>query len=57
MEKLTSDLKGVAVYVDDILVSGTSEEDRLQNLKPCCSVCRTRDSGATSKSVSLPSSQ
>ena len=33
MEKLTSDLKGVAVYIDDILVSGTSEEDHLQNLK------------------------
>ena len=33
MEKLTSDLKGVAVYIDDILVSGTSEEDHPQNLK------------------------
>ena len=41
MEKLTSDLKGVAVYIDSILVSGTSEEDHLQNLKAllqhwCC---------------------
>ena len=33
MEKLTSDLKGVAVYIDDIVVSDTSEEDHLQNLK------------------------
>ena len=37
MEKLTSDIKGVAdaVYIDDILVNGTSEEDHLENLKAC----------------------
>ena len=33
MEKLTSDIKGVAVYIDDILVNGTSEENHLENLK------------------------
>jgi len=33
MEKLTSDLPGVAVYLDDILVSGKDAEDHLANLR------------------------
>ena len=33
MHMLTSDLKGVAVYMDDILVSGTTAAEHLQNLK------------------------
>ena len=33
MDMLTSDLKGVAVYMDDILVSGTTTAEPLQNLK------------------------
>ena len=33
MEQLTSDLKGVAVYLDDILVSGSSDEDHLKNFR------------------------
>ena len=33
MHMLTSDLKGVAVYMDDILVSGTMAVEHLQNLK------------------------
>jgi len=33
MDSLTSDLPGVAVYLDDILVSGASADEHLQNLK------------------------
>ena len=33
MEQLTSDLKGVAVYLDDILVSGKDAQEYLQNLR------------------------
>ena len=33
MNQLTSDLPGVAVYLDDILVSGSTAEDYLNNLK------------------------
>jgi transposase InsO family protein len=33
MEQLTSDLHGVAVYMDDILVSGKDPEDHLRNLR------------------------
>ena len=33
MDSLTSDLPGVAVYLDDILVGGASEDEHLQNLK------------------------
>ena len=33
MFQLTNDLKGVAVYLDDILVSGATAEDHLQNLR------------------------
>ena len=32
MAQLTSDLKGVAVYLDEILVSGKNAEDHLENL-------------------------
>ena len=32
MDQLTSDLRGVAVYIDDILVSGTTASEHLQNL-------------------------
>ena len=33
MEQLTTDLKGVAVYLDDILVSGDNAQDHLENLR------------------------
>ena len=33
MTQLTSDLKGVAVYLDGILVSGKNAEDNLENLR------------------------
>ena len=33
MDQLTSDLPGVAVYLDDILVSGRNAEEHLQNLR------------------------
>ena len=33
MGELTSDLPGVAVYLDDILVSSSTAEDHLQNLR------------------------
>eukprot|EP00731_Ephydatia_muelleri_P034369 Em0057g1a len=33
MDQLTSDLRGVAVYIDDILVSGTTATEHLQNLR------------------------
>ena len=33
MNQLTSDLPGVAVYLDDILVSGANAEDHLKNLR------------------------
>lgn len=33
MDQLTHDLPGVAVYLDDILVSGNSAEDHLRNLR------------------------
>ncbi|KFD66941.1 hypothetical protein M514_20807 [Trichuris suis] len=33
MEQLTSDLRGVAVYLDDILVSGNNAEEHIQNLR------------------------
>ena len=33
MEQLTSDLNGVAIYLDDILVSGTDAQDHLNNLQ------------------------
>ena len=33
MDKITSDLTGVAVYLDDILCSGATAEAHLQNLR------------------------
>ena len=33
MDQLTSDLKGVAVYIDDILVSGVSAAEHLESLR------------------------
>ena len=33
MERITCDLKGVAVYLDDILVSGSNEEEHIKNLQ------------------------
>ena len=33
MDQLTSNLRGVAVYLDDILVSGATAKEHLQNLR------------------------
>ena len=33
MDQLTCDLKGVAVYLDDILISGCNADDHLRNLR------------------------
>ena len=33
MEQLTSDLHGVAIYFDDILVSGANAQEHLQNFR------------------------
>ena len=33
MDQLTSDLRGVAVYIDDLLVSGADAQQHLQNLR------------------------
>ena len=33
MEQLTRDLCGVAVYMDDILVSGNNAQEHLENLR------------------------
>lgn len=33
MDKMTSDLQGVAMYMDDILVSGATASEHLQNLR------------------------
>ena len=43
MDQLTSDLNGVAVYVDDILVSGASAAEHLENL--CSLFRRLQDKG------------
>ena len=33
MDQLTRDLSGVAVYLDDLLVSGANAQEHLQNLQ------------------------
>ena len=33
MDQLTSDLRGVPVYLDDLLVSGANAQEHLQNLR------------------------
>ncbi|GFN95671.1 retrovirus-related pol polyprotein [Plakobranchus ocellatus] len=33
MDQLTQDLRGVAIYLDDILVSGNNAEENLTNLQ------------------------
>lgn len=43
MENLTSDLRGVAVFLDDILVSGATAEEHLHNLRAL--LCRLQDKG------------
>lgn len=43
MEQLTSDLRGDVIYLDDILVSGASTEEHLQNLRALLQ--RLRDKG------------
>ena len=43
MDKLTCDLQGVTVYLDDILVGGSNSKEHLQNLKALLQ--RLRDKG------------
>jgi len=43
MDEITSDLTGVAVYLDDILCSGATAEAHLQNLRRLLE--RLRDKG------------
>ena len=43
MDEITSDLSGVAVYLDDILCSGATVEAHLQNLRRLLE--RLRDKG------------
>ena len=43
MDEITSDLPGVAVYLDDILCSGATAEAHLQNLRRLLE--RLRDKG------------
>ena len=39
MDKLTCDLRGVAVYLDDILVSGKNDTEHLGNLRALFQRC------------------
>ena len=56
MDKLTSDLQAVAVCLGDILVSGATAEERLQNVLSYCSTYRTGDYPAVvSRGVDSPS--
>ena len=43
MDKLTCDLQGVAIYMDDILVGGANSREHLRNLKALLQ--RLRDKG------------
>ena len=43
MDQLTSDLKGITVYIDDILVSEVSAAEHLENL--CALLQRLQDKG------------
>lgn len=47
MDSLLQDLPGVVVYLDDVLVSGTSKEDHLQNLSKV--MARLETAGLTLK--------
>ena len=40
MDHLTCDLQGIAVYLDDILVSGENTNEDLQNLRAIFNVCK-----------------
>ena len=42
MDQLTWDLSGVAVHLDDLLVSGSNAKDHFKTCKPCCNTFRTR---------------
>ena len=43
MDQLTSDLQGVAVYMDDLLVSGANAKEHLQTLESL--IQRIQDKG------------
>ena len=45
MDQLTSDLPGVAVYLNDILVSGSTAQEHLSNLKRLYLLQRLSDKG------------
>ena len=53
MERITCDLKGVAVYLDDILVSGSNEEEHIKNLQSLLQLLQAKDSGVVDTSVCL----
>ena len=47
MDQLTSGLKGVAVYMDDLLVSGADARQHLKNLRALLHRLQERDYDAT----------
>ena len=51
MEQLTSDPKGVAVYIDNILVSGVSAVEHFENV--CALLQQLQDIAADKRSVCL----
>ena len=55
MDKVTSDLQAVAVCLGDILVSGATAEERLQNVLSYCSTYRTGAYAVVSRGVDSPS--
>ena len=53
MDQLTNDLPGVAVYLDDILVSGKDAEDHLANLRRILQRLNEKASAVVWKSAAL----
>ena len=53
MDRLTCDLQGVAVYLDDILVSGANANEHLQNLRALLQRLQEKDYDAGWRNVIL----